>query len=130
MLSKASTQHHKNNIMKYLFAIIITLGCFLNAHAESKRIEVYSNGLSYWDVQQGDTLSEIIAQALPNSPRRRHSLLNDIVQLNPAAFIQNNPDLLKAGVRLWLPGHGSNLIKQINKNNTRKFSWGYIHSLK
>lgn len=117
--------------MKLLFiSIAILFSC--NLHAESKRIEVHPKGLAYWDVHAGDTLSAIINQIFPNRTTRYNQLLAEIVKLNPQAFIDDNPHRLKSNVRLWLPGHGFNSSRQVNKNKYRikEFSWGYIQTLK
>ncbi len=117
--------------MKYLLLIICITG-FHAAHADSRRIEVYSAGQTYWDVAPGETLGDIVAQLLPNNPSRRDKLITEIVKLNPKAFSNANPDFLKASVRLWLPGHSSALNKQINNDKyiIKEFSWGYIQTRK
>lgn len=131
MLSKASAYLHKINRMKYFF-IITALVCFFNAHAESKRIEVYKNGLTFWDVQSGDTLNEIINQLLPYKSFERNRLITEIINLNPAAFYDNDPDKLQAGVRIWLPGSGlaPRTKAHMDKYKIQHFSWGYIKSRK
>jgi hypothetical protein len=57
---------------------------------ESKRIEVYSLSQNYWDTRYGDTLGDIVHHLLPNNPAKREALKQDIVHLNPQAFI-NKP---------------------------------------
>jgi Tfp pilus assembly protein FimV len=105
---------------------------FCSAHTDSKRIEVYAAGLTYWDVRPGETLGEIVSQLLPNNQARRKSLQAEIIKLNPAAFSDYNADFLKANVRLWLPGHSQGLNRKINKDkySIREFSWGYIQTRK
>jgi len=117
--------------MKY-FLLTFCLTIFCAAHADSKRIEVYSAGQTYWDVDPGETLGDIVAQLLPNNPSRRGRLISEIVKLNPEAFSNGNPDFLKSSVRLWLPGHSSGLNKQINKDKyiIKEFSWGYTQQRK
>lgn len=117
--------------MKY-FLLIIAATFFNTTLAESKRIEVYTSGISYWDVQPGDTLGEIVARLLPNNSTTRPALMNEIVKLNPDAFIDANPDFLNANTRLWLPGHNQALGTRpdTNKYIIKEFSWGYIQTLK
>jgi len=117
--------------MKYLL-LIICITVSYTAHADSRRIEVYSTGQTYWDVNPGETLGDIVAQLLPNNPSRRENLISEIVKLNPEAFSNANPDFLKTNVRLWLPGYSSGLNRQINKDKyiIKEFSWGYIQTRK
>lgn len=115
-----------------IFLFIIASVFFVSVHAESKRIEVYATGQAYWDVHPGDTLGEIVAQLLPNTPARREKLITDIVHLNADAFSDYNADFMRANVRLWLPGYSLDLSRQIDKDhyNIKAFSWGYIKTLK
>lgn len=94
----------------------------------SKRIEVYALTQNFWDVQTGDTLSGITQQLLPNNPSKHESLQQDILQLNPAAFINGDPSLLIAGKRLWLPSYMKQADSKVNPENTtiETFSWGNI----
>lgn len=98
--------------------------------AESKRIEVYPETQTFWDVQQGDTLSGIAMQLLPRTPRLRQQLMADILKLNPTAFINQNPDRLKAQTRLWLP-NATQALRHSRENGRyiiKDFSWGYIQT--
>lgn len=127
--------------MKY-FLLILSTVCFTLIHAGatladsdqigSKRIEVYPMGQSYWDVNPGDTLGDIVAQLLPDHSEKQKALMLEIIKLNPKAFSEYNPDFLKANVRLWLPGYATALHKKINtdKYKVRSFSWGYIQTRK
>lgn len=72
---------------------------------ESRRIEVYPLSQNFYDVEATETLQQIVLQLLPNRPAQRAQLMRDIMQLNPSAFIGQNPGRLKANVRLWLPNN-------------------------
>jgi len=94
----------------------------------SKRIEVYALSQSYWDTQYGDTLSKITHYLLPNNPTKRGALKQDILHLNPTAFINGDPAKLLSGKRLWLPGY----VKQADstadptRTTVETYSWGNI----
>jgi hypothetical protein len=95
---------------------------------ESKRIEVYSLSQNYWDTQSGDTLSNIVLHLLPNNPSKHAILQQDIVMLNPHAFIGGNPERLLADKRLWLPIYMKQADTKANPATTtvEQFSWGNI----
>lgn len=95
---------------------------------ESKRIEVYSLSQNYWDTQPGDTLGEIVHHLLPNNPSKYDALKQDIVHLNPQAFINGNPEQLLAGKRLWLPGYMNQPDSKADPATTtvESYSWGNI----
>lgn len=97
---------------------------------ESKRIEVYAISQSFWDVRPGESLSEIVLQLLPEYPAMRDKLMHDIVDLNPSAFIQGNPNQLKAHVRLWLPDHINMLRKRKSSQHyhIQSFDWGQVYT--
>ncbi len=94
----------------------------------SKRIEVYALTQNSWHVQTGDTLSGITQQLLPNNPSKHESLQQDILQLNPAAFVNGDPSLLISGKRLWLPAYMKQADSKVNHKDTTfvTFSWGNI----
>ena len=96
--------------------------------AEPKRIEVYSLSQNYWDTQAGDSLSLIALHLLPNNPHKREALMQDIMMLNPTAFIAGDRDLLLAGKRLWLPGYMKKADSKANPATTtvEQYSWGNI----
>jgi Tfp pilus assembly protein FimV len=98
------------------------------SHAESKRIEVYPLSQHYVDTRAGDTLGEIAARLLPNNPRMQQKLMDDILRLNPDAFIERNPDQLLADTRLWLPNHLSKPDSRVDssRHTVETFSWGNI----
>jgi len=65
---------------------------------------------------------------LPNNPTKRATLEQDIVHLNPQAFINGKPEKLIAGKRLWLPGYMKQADSKADPRTTtvEKFSWGNI----
>ena len=96
--------------------------------ANSKRIEVYSLSMNYWDTRYGDTLGNIVHHLLPNNPSKRDTLKQDIVLLNPNAFIKGNPERLLANKRLALPGYMKQADTIVNPATTvvERYSWGNI----
>lgn len=122
---------------KPAYLIILLLPAILTGighlHAgESKRIEVYAISQSFWDVQPGESLSEIVMQLLPEYPTMRDRLMHDILTLNPSAFIQGNPNQLRAHVRLWLPDHVNMLRQRKNTDayHIQSFDWGQVYTPK
>jgi len=119
-----------NLLAKVFAAIILSASISSIAHAEqqSKRIEVYSLSQNYWDTRYGDTLGEITHHLLPNNPIKRAALKQDILHLNPRAFINGDPEQLLADKRLWLPGYMKQADSKVNPRTTtvEKFSWGNI----
>ena len=99
-----------------------------NEPTRSKRIEVYSLSQNYWDTQTGDTLGNIVIHLLPNNPSKHEALKQDIIRLNPQAFIDNDASRLLAGKRLWLPGYMKQADSRIDPATTsiESFSWGNI----
>ena len=95
---------------------------------ESKRVEVYALSQNYWDTQSGDTLGNIVLHLLPNNPSKHTRLKQDIVLLNPHAFIGGNPEHLLADKRLWLPVYMKQADTKTNPATTtvEQFSWGNI----
>jgi hypothetical protein len=69
----------------------------------SSAAEDYSAEVRYLYVQKGQTLHNIIWRLYPNQPKKWPQLKQDIVQLNPHAFVGNDATKMKAGVRLILP---------------------------
>lgn len=111
---------------------LFLLSSYNHAWSESTRVEVYQVSQQYWDVSTGDTLSGIAIKLLPNNPRMQLRLMDDIVRLNPKAFIDNNKDLVLANTRLWLPGNMTRPDSTVNKKDyeVRTFSWGNIKTPK
>lgn len=111
-----------------IIALLAILGVAPSAFAESKRVEVYSLSQVYWDIQAGETLSEIVAQLLPNNPAMHQKLMNDIISQNPGAFQDNDPSYILANTRLWLPNHLAQTDSKADPKHTQveSFSWGNI----
>ncbi|PCJ86302.1 MAG: hypothetical protein COA54_09250 [Thiotrichaceae bacterium] len=119
------------NLLAIFFAAMIlfaSFSSFANAEQQSKRIEVYSLSQNYWDTRYGDTLGEIAHHLLPNNPTKRASLKQDILHLNPQAFINGDAEQLLADKRLWLPGYMKQADSKVNPQTTTVeiFSWGNI----
>ena len=113
--------------MKYLYLVILFI-LQTTVLAESKRIEVYATSQAYWDVHAGDTLSGIVNQLIKEASPSREKLTGEILSLNPDAFINANPNLLKANYRLWLP-NGTNDMNELSssqKYRIRNYSWGQV----
>jgi hypothetical protein len=124
-------------IIKRLRALVVFLLCASSPglaadtygnNSDSKRIEVYSLSQNYWDTQFGDTLSDIAYYLLPNNPGKRAALQEDILHLNPDAFIGGDPAMLLAGKRLWLPGYMKQADTSADPSTTivESYSWGNI----
>ena len=115
------------SFFKLLFSALLLCACTL-ASGESTRVEVYQVSQQFWDVTEGDTLSGIAAKLLPNNPRKQLKLMDDIVQLNPKIFSDNNKDLIISNTRLWLPGSMSRPDNRVDAKDyeVRTFSWGNI----
>ena len=56
------------------------------------------------------------------------ALKQDIVHLNPQAFINGNPEQLLADKRLWLPGYMKQADSKADPETTtvERYSWGNI----
>ncbi len=94
----------------------------------SKRIEVYALSQNYWDTRAGDSLSLIVQHLLPNNPGKRAALMQDILALNPAAFINGDINRMLADTRLWLPGYMKQADSKADPATTivERYSWGNI----
>lgn len=71
----------------------------------------------------------IAAQLLPSMPEQQQSLMQSIVSLNPSAFINRDPNRLRANIRLWLPGNGlqtHDVSPDPNAGQETQYSWGTI----
>ena len=99
-----------------------------NSSAEPRRINVYSTSQNLWHTKSGETLNSIAKQLFPNNPGMQQQLMQDIVPLNPHAFQNDDPDKLKAGVRLLLPGEFTQADNKVDhsKVQVETFSWGNI----
>ena len=130
LLAKSST----TAVTRFLIVTVLSAYGYANmAYAETKRqhsnrIEVYSLSQNYWDTQYGDNLGNIVLHLLPNNPSKHQALKQDIVHLNPQAFIGGNPDQLLANKRLWLPGYMTQADSKANPSTTtvERYSWGNI----
>ena len=112
-----------------LCGLVFFYGNSLQANQQhSRRIEVYALSQNYWDTKSGDTLDEIVIQLLPNNPSKREALKQDIVRLNPDAFIKKNPARLLANKRLWMPGYMKQADSKAGPETTivERYSWGNI----
>lgn len=100
----------------------------VSAFADSKRVEVYPLSQHYWDTKRGETLSGIAAQLLPNNPAMQIKLMNSIISQNPNAFHNNDPDEMRANIRLWLPNRLTQTDSKVDPKQTqvKSFSWGNI----
>lgn len=94
--------------------------------AASKRVYVYPISQQYWDVRPGETLGEIAEALLPGAQQHRQLLMNDILRLNPGAFIDQNPNRLLANTRLWLPNSVTRPVSAPQDGEIQEFSWGTI----
>ena len=117
-----------------LLSALLLLGPVSAAQAEdamqarSKRVEVYDISQQFYDTRYGDTLSEILWQLLPNNPGKHTALAQEIIQLNPQAFINGDPNRLLAGKRLYLPGYLQKPDSQVDSGKyiIESYSWGNI----
>lgn len=114
-------------LLSIIFSGLLFTGSFAS---QSKRVEVYSISQNFWDVTPGETLGDIVKQLLPDNPGLREKLLYQIVELNPDAFSQSNPDNLKANVRLWLPNNAPAMrqIKDKKLFSVKSYSWGQVYT--
>jgi hypothetical protein len=74
----------------------------------------YDTSIRYLHVQKGQTLSNIVRRLYADRRSEWPELTRKIVQLNPHAFINQDPARMKAGVRLELP------VQQVNHAAARK----------
>jgi hypothetical protein len=65
--------------------------------------EEVTSGMSYHDVQPGQTLDDIVRQLYPERQHQWETLKQQIIDDNPEAFIDGDESKLKAGSRLELP---------------------------
>lgn len=117
--------------MMRLVFVIALFCCAFSLHAESKRVNVYQGSQYYWDVKAGQTLSQICQQWRFGAQSSSGDCQQYIMGSNPQAFINNNPDYLLAGSRLWLPGSQQPTnVKDNNRYHIQNFSWGSIKTPK
>lgn len=71
--------------------------------ADSFAKEIYDSDIRYLHVQKGQTLHNIVRRLYPQRRKEWQNLTNEIIRLNPHAFIDKDPTKMKADVRLKLP---------------------------
>ena len=114
---------------KFLTAVLIAGQLATGAaYADSKRIEVYELSQAYWDTQPGETLGEIVQSLMPDNQYLRAKLMQEIVQLNPNAFINGDPGRMLANTRLFLPNSTVGTMHNTEEANysVKQFQWGSI----
>lgn len=87
------------NIVKLLIFIFV----FVLTPSISVATEAFNADIRYLHVQKGQTLHNIVSRLYPERVKEWPKLKQDIVKLNPHAFINSDPTKMKAGVRLELP---------------------------
>jgi Tfp pilus assembly protein FimV len=91
---------------------------------------VYKLSQQYWDVRAGDTLGKIVKVLLPTDRAQQNRLMRDIVELNPDAFINGDPNRVLANTRLWLPNAVQTPVSAETggdaNSKIEKFSWGSV----
>lgn len=87
----------------HLVKLLIVLFIFSLAANSVQAREVYEAEIRYLHVQKGQTLHNIVKRLYPNRQKEWPRLTQEIVKLNPHAFINSDPTKMKAGVRLKLP---------------------------
>lgn len=107
---------------------VLAGGGAVMAAEQSKRVEVYDISQAFYDTRYGDTLGEILWQLLPNNPGRHAALQQEILRLNPQAFINGDPDRLLANKRLYLPGYMRKPDSRVDSSKyiIETYSWGNI----
>lgn len=83
--------------------LLIFIFIFSLASSATFADEAYNADIRYLHVQKGQTLHNIVRRLYPDRAKEWPKLSQDIVKLNPHAFIDNDPTKMKAGVRLTLP---------------------------
>jgi len=117
-------------LTRILLALIVSLP-LVNAQAGSKKVQVYEKSQQYWDVKRGESLSLICFKLQKNNKAVFRNCQQKLLQENPDAFINKNPNKLISGKRLWLPGSyraASSLDSK--KYRIKNFSWGSIKTPK
>lgn len=114
--------------LRRLLVFVVCLGVANLAGAESIRVHVYKLSQQYWDVRSGDTLSGIVDSLLPAGNDKQQQLMRDIVELNPGAFRDGDPDRLLANVRLWLPNAVQTPVNPHTGEHVtvERYEWGSI----
>lgn len=71
--------------------------------AEAKLVTTPAVSATYGPIRPGESISRIAATLFPKDTRRIDEVVAAFVHLNPSAFIQGDPDKIKAGVTLKVP---------------------------
>jgi len=87
-----------------LLKLIVFLFAFGLGSAGITAADDYSAGIRYLHVQKGQTLHNIVKRLYPTRHGEWPKITKEIVQLNPQAFIDEDPTRMKADVQLTLPG--------------------------
>ncbi len=87
----------------YLVKLLIVLFIIGFNPTVSIAKEAYNADIRYLHVQRGQTLHNIIRRLYPERKKEWPKLTQDIIRINPHAFIDNDPTKMKAGARLKLP---------------------------
>lgn len=115
------------NAARLILVMLLSAVTVFATAAGSKRVYVFELDRRYWDVQRGETLGGIATALLPGEPRKRIPLMRTIFEMNPAAFIDGDPDRLRADTRLWLPGGIQTYAETPPSDGTvRHYDWGSI----
>ena len=120
--------------MRYILYKLLTVWLIASqlasapVYADSKRIEVYELSQAYWDTQPGETLGEIVQTLMPDNQYLRAKLMQEIIQLNPNAFTNGDPDKMLANTRLFLPNStvGTMDKSEAADYSVKQFQWGSI----
>lgn len=80
------------------------------------------------EVRRGETLSGLVAQWLPAADAAtRRRLMEAILYLNPDAFVDGDPNRLRAGARLILPGDVETFATAPRRGGrVETYRWGAI----
>lgn len=111
--------HNKMAFFKSsVFLFLIVLSSFAQANDETIVSEI-----RYLHVQKGQTLHNIVKRLYPNKTKQWPSIINEIIQRNPHAFIEKKAALMRAGVRLTLP------VNKTEKTFTTVKKVGFVDSV-
>ncbi len=86
-----------------MFKLLIFIFIFGLGSVASAEVSNYSADIRYLHVQKGQTLHNIVKRLYPSRVREWPKISNEIVRINPHAFVNSDPTQMKAGVRLKLP---------------------------
>ena len=86
--------------------IVIVIALFslpVMAWGEEKAVDIEEVDVRYLYVQPGQTLHNIVRRLYSHRKPEWPKITNDIVRMNPHAFVGSDATRMKAGVRLELP---------------------------